>query len=159
MGPLYVVGFEGTMSNKLRAATIRLAHENPSLRPHLLPILASDAADLPDAMGKEGADREQHDIGILIGYIDRSGSIARKRKLRGELSEIRALLTPIMSIYKRKAWPKEMSRDLEQAEALYQALRALPDAERSVAEIHRVNDAIGGILFRMKRKLEKLRPW
>ncbi len=33
------------MSDTLRTATIRLAYANPELRPHLLPLLAKEAAD------------------------------------------------------------------------------------------------------------------
>jgi hypothetical protein len=42
------------MSNDLRSRTIRLAHANPELRPHLLPLLK--VAGQPDYLPKGGMD-------------------------------------------------------------------------------------------------------
>jgi len=45
------------MTDHLRAATIRLAHENPELRPLLLPLLtASDDEDEKEGRFEEGED-------------------------------------------------------------------------------------------------------
>ena len=41
------------MSNNLRSSVIRLAHSNPELRPHLLPLLTKVAGQ-PDYLPKDG---------------------------------------------------------------------------------------------------------
>lgn len=46
------------MSNKLRSSIIRLAHSNPELRPHLLPLLSKEAGNLEEALNPYALDPE-----------------------------------------------------------------------------------------------------
>ena len=57
---------KGTAMNaqELRKATIRLAHENPDLRPHLLPLLTAKAADDEDESDKESRFEEGKEISM-----------------------------------------------------------------------------------------------
>lgn len=56
---------EKPMLNDLRSRTIRLAHANPELRPHLLPLLAKTAGDVIPFTGR--APRNPHTVTLSGG--------------------------------------------------------------------------------------------
>lgn len=81
------------MSESLRSAVIKLAHANPELRPHLLPIL-KEATVFPtkDALDKylqehHGADRDKHSVGTSKDSRYHEQSAAGHRQLAKETAD------------------------------------------------------------------------
>lgn len=79
-------------SSALRAATIRLAHENPELRKHLLPLLASDFDPTEISETEPGALESESDEPYMKGnFTEQETNELHDKQVGGQLGKAAAL--------------------------------------------------------------------